>query len=119
VNELWDAAWRVYPAAIAGAIGLLLAGRGLALATVALRTPLETPGKNLAWMRGFRLTVGGLALAGLAAGWVWQWPVLVAIAFCIGFEELIESSIATWALRREYEATRAPAVSSSGARRGG
>ena len=53
-------------------------------------------------MRGLRLTLLGVTLAAVAAGWLWQWPVMVAAGLVIGFEETLETSIAAWALNEEY-----------------
>jgi hypothetical protein len=104
MDTLWNLDWRVYPVAVIGLAGVLLMARGIVLSVIGARTPLEVPGKNLTWMRGFRLAVIGFALAGLAAGWMWQWPVLVALSLCVAFEEFIETSIAAWALQQEFEA---------------
>jgi len=54
----------------------------------------------LAHMTAFRLSVVGLAVAGLGASWAWQQLWLLALSLAIGGEELLESSICVYALRR-------------------
>src|SRR5687768_12335727 len=98
----WDDSWRTYPAALAIAFGLLLSVRGAALAVGGLRLPVETPGKNLVYIRGFRLLLFGASLAVAGAGWLWQIPALVAAGLVIGFEETLETTIVASALRQEY-----------------
>ena len=51
-------------------------------------------------MRGFRLTVIGLALAAIAAAWAWQLGWLLVLALAIGGEETLESSIHAYAIQR-------------------
>ncbi|MGI8926841.1 MAG: hypothetical protein ACR2HN_09380 [Tepidiformaceae bacterium] len=101
MDFIWDATWRAYPAAALMAAGLLMTARGLRLEVRGWRTPLGRPGKDLTWMRGFRLAILGLAAVTLSAGWLLQWPVLVAAALIIAFEEALETSIAIWALKQE------------------
>lgn len=103
---LWDLGWRLYPAIALIAVGGLLTLRGGWLGWESARTPIERPGKNLTWMRGFRKSVQGLALVALAAGWAWHVPAIVAAALVIGFEETLETSIAIWALRQEEQLER-------------
>jgi hypothetical protein len=62
--------------------------------------PVRDPDKGLTWMLGFRLTVAGLAVAGVGAAWLWQRPFLLALALSIGGGELFESSLDVFALRR-------------------
>ena len=110
METVWELSWRAWPAAAMGVVGMALAVRGLALAWRGLRAPLGRPGKNLTWMRGFRYVLFGGSLAAVAAGWQWDIPALAVAGLAIGFEETLESSIAVWALRQEYEAdTRPPA----------
>jgi hypothetical protein len=103
MDAIWDLSWRAWPAAGIGAAGLLLLLRGMALAWRGARTPLNVPGKNFSVMRGLRAILLGGSLAAVAAGWTWQIAALVAAGLAIGFEETLETSIATWALKQEYE----------------
>ncbi len=55
----------------------------------------------LAWMRGFRTTIIGLALAGVGAAWLWQIGWLLAVSLIVGFGETLESSLDIDAFERE------------------
>jgi len=104
METVWELSWRIWPASVIGVVGVALALLGAVLGWRALHTPLTRPGKNLTWMRGFRYTLFVGSLAAVAAGWLWDIPALAVAGLAIGFEETIESSIAVWALRLEYEA---------------
>jgi len=84
---------------------LLLAGipvltAGLLREWDGLRRPLRDPAKVLTWVRGFRLSMIGLALAGSGAGWLLDQTWLVVLSLAIGGEETLESSIIHFALTR-------------------
>lgn len=87
------------PLAAAGllALGAGLALRGLWLCRAALPHPAAVM-RPLVWMRGFRLTLFGLAVAGVGAAWLWHLPWVLALALAIGGEETLECSIAVAAL---------------------
>lgn len=100
LHALAAAPWRVYPAAVLIALGAAVALRGLR----GLCQPLRGPIVLLAWVRGFRLAVIGLALAGIGAAWLWRQPWILAIALGVGGEEFVESSNAIAALTRRRDA---------------
>jgi hypothetical protein len=81
------------------AFGLFLAARGVMGCYRAFPRPTASM-RPLGWMRGFRLTLIGLAVAGGGAAWLWGMPWLLALALAIGGEEALETSIAIRALRR-------------------
>jgi len=60
--------------------------------------PLRDPAKALTWVRGFRLLMIGLALAGSGAGWLLDQTWLIVLSLAIGGEEMLESSIMHFAL---------------------
>jgi hypothetical protein len=96
MERLWsiavDAPWRAYPAAALALLGLALVIRGLWFGAAG-RPGMVRQGRDAyAWIRCFQLAVGGLALLGLAAAWVWQQPWLLAIALVVLGEELFETS---------------------------
>ena len=65
-----------------------------------LLRPLRDPAKVLTWVRGFRLSMIGLALAGSGAGWLFDQTWLIVLSLAIGGEETLESSIIHFALTR-------------------
>ncbi len=83
------------------ALGTGLALWGLLMVLNGLRGALRgDPGKLLPWIQGFRLSIIGLALAGLGAAWGWHLTWLLVLTLAIGGEEILESSIVIFALRR-------------------
>ena len=106
VGTIWNLDSRMLPGATLLLGGLILALRGDVLLVRGLRLPMETPGKNLVAMRGLRLALLGLSVASVAAGWMWHLPAFVAAGMVIGFEETLETSIATSALAEEFRRER-------------
>jgi len=104
METIWNSEWRYVPAAVIVAAGALLALKGTRFEWRGLHLPMETVGKNLLTVRGMRMMLGGLSLAAIGAGWVLQWPAMVAAGVVIGIEETIETSIVVWALRQEAAA---------------
>lgn len=82
---------------VAGTAMLLLGGR---VELDGITRPLRDPAKVITWVRGFRLTMIGLALAGTGAGWLLGQTWLIVLSLAIGGEETIESSIMHFALTR-------------------
>jgi hypothetical protein len=80
--------------------GVPLALRGLRIEWSAILRPVGEPGKVLMFFRGFRMSVIGLALIGIGAGWMWDQTWLIVLSAAIGIEETIESSIDVFALTR-------------------
>ena len=99
MEVLWDLSWRVYPAASIAVAGLWLLRCGLPRLVTGIRLRGRRPEDLLTGVRGFRRSVLGLALLGLAAAWVWHVPWLLAAALVIGLEETWESSAIFAALR--------------------
>jgi hypothetical protein len=100
MDAIITSSWRVVPAAL-----LVLAGATMFLTCLrryvaGLRRGLREPGSNLSTMQAFRLGVIGLAVAGIGLAWLWQQPWLLALALAVGGEEVLESSICIYALRR-------------------
>ncbi len=101
MDSLIELTWRVYPISALIALGIGLALWGLFMELTGLRGALGgDPGKLLPWIQGFRLSIIGLALAGLGAAWAWHLAWLLVLSLAIGGEETLESSIVIFALRR-------------------
>jgi hypothetical protein len=100
MDALVELSWRIYPAAVLIAAGCALALLGVARGVGGLRLPIRHPDKAVSVMRGFRLAVIGLAVAGLAAAWAWHLVWLLVLALAIGGEETLESSMHIYALTR-------------------
>lgn len=98
---------RAAPATALAITGVLLTGRGIRLGwRWAHHHDAE---HNLRFVRGFRLAVIGLALLAIAAAWQWHVLWLLVLAIAVAFEEILESSIHAYAIRRglRLEAERA------------
>ena len=93
-----DFPYRAGPAGIMALIGLVLAVRGGRLGWRWARHHDST--HNLRFVRGLRLVVIGLTLLSVAAAWQWHILWLFVLALAIAFEEILESSIHAFAIRR-------------------
>ena len=100
METIVEAGWRVYAAPAVIALGLALVVRAARLGRAAWRRPLTTSMEPLGWLRGFRLAIIGLAVAGVGAAWLWQAAWLFWLAAAVAFEETIETSIAIGGLLR-------------------
>ena len=69
-------------------------------------------GRIVTWIQGLRLSVIGLALAGVGAVWGWQLTWLLVLSLAIGAEETLESSIVIYArkLGRRKQGLPIPAM---------
>jgi len=108
MNEIVQLTWRLYPATLLMLAGLALALRGLWLCHAAWPRPADLM-QPLAWLRGFRRAVVGLALLGLGAAWLWQLAWLCALSLIVGSGEILESSLTSTrscARRRRHAAIR-------------
>ncbi len=85
METLIELPWRGYPISALIALGIGLALWGLLMVVNGLRGALRgDSGKLLPWIQGFRLTIIGLALAGLGAAWAWQLTWLLVLTLAIG-----------------------------------
>ncbi len=92
--------WQAIAATALIAVGAPVLITGLWREWDGLRRPLRDPSKVLTWVRGFRLSMIGLALAGSGAGWLFDQTWLMVLSLAIGGEETLESSIMHFALTR-------------------
>jgi len=100
MEPIVELSWRIYPAIAMLAGGSILAFFGAIRGVRGIWLPILDPSKNLTIITGFRLTVIGLAVAGIAAAWAWEILWLLVLSLAIGGEETLESSIHAYALRR-------------------
>lgn len=99
LTTIADAPWRGYPAAALALSGLVLLARGLWFGfpgSVGLLKEREA----LGWLRGFRLAVVGLCLAGIGVAWAGQILWLFVVSLGVLGEELLETSVMIEALKR-------------------
>lgn len=101
MSGIAELSWRAYPAVALMLLGLWLLLRGVRRCAAAWPRPTRGLVQPAVWMRGFRTTVVGLALAGSGAAWLWQIGWLLAASLIIGLGETLESSLDIDALERE------------------
>jgi hypothetical protein len=82
-------------------VGVIIALQGGRRALAAARTLRLDPERALGILRGFRIAIVGLCLAGGGVGWLWEINWLVALSIVICGEEVLESSIGIAALRHD------------------
>ena len=110
METLYVLSWRGYPAFALAVLGVVLLVRGAWREyRAARRHRTGTDTRSLGMMRTFRQAILGFALVGVAAGWQWQVPWLLAFALAVGFEETFESSIHISALAQAEQLARARA----------
>lgn len=100
---LWDSGFRFAPAGLVALVGLWLTFVGGWRQVRYLKLPTGTRGKNHGWVRAMRQMIQGMSLLAIGLGWAWQLPVMMVAGAVFGFEETIETSIATWALKQEAD----------------
>lgn len=93
-----DFPYRAIPALAMAAAGLGLTVRGTQVGWDWARH--QDSEHNLRFVRGFRFAVIGLTLIAIAAAWQWHILWIFVLALAIAFEEILESSIHAYAIRR-------------------
>jgi len=106
LDTLVDLSWRGVPTAAMAIVGLALTARGVRLGWRWAHH--HDSAHNLRFVSGFRFAVTGLALISVAAAWQWHMLWLLILALAIAFEEILESSIHAFAIKRglQLEAER-------------
>ena len=84
----------VAPLLIVAGVAIVVAG--LRRERVGLRLPVTEPGKALAMTRALRTSILGLALVGVATGWLWQVRPLLLVSLVIAAEEMLEKFNGPW-----------------------
>lgn len=100
MGAIVDLSWRIYPCAVLIAFGGGMFFYGAEMLINAVRISIWNLDRPVVWVRGFRAAIVGLAIVALGAAWLSQqlWVFLLALA--IGGEELLETSVILFALRR-------------------
>jgi hypothetical protein len=94
-----ELSWRAYPGGIILAVGVGMLFYGLRSMNAALRmTPV--PSQPLSLILGIRMVIFGVVVGGLAGSWIWHQLWLFVLALAFFGEELLETSIVLFALRR-------------------
>ena len=109
MGDLFSASPEAHAAAGLMAAGAILAFLGLRREWDGIRRPMKDPARVLTWVRGFRMSVIGLALLGIGAAWTWDITWLLVLSLAIGGEETLESTIAVFALTRGKDLRLGPA----------
>jgi hypothetical protein len=100
MQALTDLSWRIYPASALMALGAAVLFLGLRLEVEGIRHPTGDPIKMVTVVKGFRFAVVGVAPAGLDAAWSWHITWLFVQSLVFGGEEILESSVHLFILRR-------------------
>ena len=82
------------------ALGVAVFLSGIRLELKGIRRPSGDSMKMVTVIRGFRFAVIGVALAGLGASWNWHITWLFVLALVFAGEEVLESSVHLFILRR-------------------
>ncbi|MGH2534629.1 MAG: hypothetical protein ACRDJW_20400 [Thermomicrobiales bacterium] len=103
-----DAPWLQMAGVVVALVGLALFWRGLIGGPHGERGLLRPHAGALGRAEGWRLTVLGLAIAGLGAAGVWEARWLLFLSVGIGFVEVLEATmvIAAWKAGAGRTATR-------------
>jgi len=93
-----ELAWVQVVGAVVGLVGVALFWRGMLGGAGGERGLLRPSAGSLRRVEGWRLTVLGLAVAGVGAAGVWEERWLLFLAAGIGFVEVLEATmvIAAW-----------------------
>ena len=100
METLVDLSWRAYPASLIMALGGAVLVWGLVTLFAIARMAASDRGKPISLVSGIRLALIGGAIAALGAAWLWQQLWLFILALAIGGEELLETSVVLYVLRR-------------------
>ncbi len=100
METLVDLSWRAYPASLIIALGGTVLARGLVTVFATARIAASDRGKPISLVTGIRLALVGGAIVALGAAWLWQQLWLFILALAIGGEELLETSVVLYTLRR-------------------
>ena len=100
METLVNLSWRLYLILPLMALGAVCAVRGAQQGLPGLRRAVHGDSTQLVpFVKGFRATIWGLALIGIAAAWLWHLTWLFIISLAIGCGETLETFLILFALR--------------------
>ena len=108
MDALVNLEWRIYPASVTMALGAGLLLLGVRNGITGTSLPSGHPDKMITVIQGFRVSVIGLALAGVGAAWAWHIVWLLVLSLVFGGEELLESTTHISILKRAPLPARPP-----------
>ena len=100
VDAVAELTWRVFPASVMMVVGVGVVLFGLRVEIKGIRLSRDDASKMITVVQGFRIAVIGLALAGVGASWNWNILWLFVLSLAFGGEEIMESSVHLFILRR-------------------
>ena len=100
MDALVDLPWRAYPGGAIMALGFAAAVYGAARLRAWWGVSAFDGAKVLVFVSGLRAVLVGLAIAGVGGAWIWQQLWILLISLAIGGEELLETSVILFVLRR-------------------
>jgi hypothetical protein len=108
METLYHLSWREYPALALAVLGIIFAAYAVRGERVAIkRYRFGTDQRLLTLLRDFRRAVIGLELVGIAAGWYWHVPALLAIAILVGAGETFEATNDIFAIEQALRLSHA------------
>ncbi len=100
LDALVDLSWRAYPGGVMLAVGIAAVAYGLIISGRVVAARVSDGSQPIALVSGLRVALVGAAVAGLAGAWIWQQVWLLVLALVFGAEELLETSVVLYVLRR-------------------
>ncbi len=99
--------WPTLPLVTAALIGAGLIALAV-IRQVTAHSPWSQTSRLLIWLRGFRMTIIGLALIGTALALLWGQTWLLVLSLSIAGEEIFETSWMISTLERDRRRVREP-----------
>lgn len=109
MDILTELSWKIYPSFGMIAVGLAVLFMGASAARRGLGSPMSDPTRMHRFVMGFRIAVIGVTLAGLGVAWNWDILWLFVLSLVFGGEELLESTVHLYILRRPVSYSSAAA----------
>ena len=100
LDAIVDLSWRAYPSGALTALGIALAVYGAGRLSTWRSVSAFDSRKPLVFVSGLRAVLVGAAIVGLGGAWLWQQLWMLLLSLAIGGEELLETSVVLYVLRR-------------------